>query len=331
MSRDFKSSNTNRGARRNGSARSSSEGVSTVKGVVIGLVLGVGIAAGAYYFTMRKSTVEPNDAMNQASQTNSAYADDAEVQAEQKKPDPFAKLPRRASETVAQTTTPEDLSPPGKRPEQIKHRFDFYEMLPDNQNVRPRAPADAATSNPLKDEREAAIARHEQKAREQLNAPVFVEDKKPAASAVAKVATPKRSVFVDEHADIAPVVVKKIPPVVAKESAPIVVKKVVPVSENERVLSALTETKRPVVIENKPVTAKKFYLQVGAYSSQGEAKQLSSKLSMMGLDADVQSTQVAEKTKHRVRVGPFNSPEELQKVRAELSLNGVDSVLSRNQ
>lgn len=315
MSRDFKSSNTNRGARRNGSARSSSEGVSTVKGVAIGLVLGVGIAAGAYYFTMRKSTVEPNDAMNQASQTNQAYADDGEVQIEQNKPDPFAKLPRRASETVAQTTKPEDLSPPGKRPEQIKHRFDFYEMLPDNQNARPRAPADAATINPLKSEREAAIARHEQNAREQLNAPVFVEDKKPAASAVARVAPPKRTVFADEHADIAPAVVKK----------------VVPVSENERVLTALSETKRPVVIENKPVTAKKFYLQVGAYSSQGEAKQLSSKLNMMGLDADVQSTQVAEKTKHRVRVGPFNSPEELQKVRAELSLNGVDSVLSRNQ
>jgi cell division protein FtsN len=302
-----------------------------MKGVAIGLILGAGIAAGAYYFTMHKSTTEPIEATNQASQTKQAYSDEGELHTEQKKQDPFAKLPRHASATVAQTTTPEDLSPPGKRPEQIKRRFDFYEMLPDNQNARPRTAPDSATSNPLKNEREAAIAQHEQNAREQLNAPVFVETKKPLASAVARAIPPKRTVFADEHADIAPVVVKKMPPVVAKEVAPIVVKKVLPATESQRVFSALGETKKPAVIENKPVTAKKFYLQVGAYSSQGEAKQLSSKLSMMGLDADIQSTQVAEKTKHRVRVGPFNSPEELQKVRAELSLNGVDSVLSRNQ
>jgi cell division protein FtsN len=75
-----------------------------------------------------------------------------------------------------------------------------------------------------------------------------------------------------------------------------------------------------------PATSEPQYLQAGSFQNAAEADNLKAKLALMGVDANVQEVEVADKgTMHRVRVGPFQNAEQMNRVRGLLSQNGVQA------
>lgn len=77
-----------------------------------------------------------------------------------------------------------------------------------------------------------------------------------------------------------------------------------------------------------PVKQEQFYLQLGSFQSEAEADNLKAKLALLGVEARIETANVADKGLfHRVRLGPYASTEELNKVRDQLNQNGVASSL----
>lgn len=71
-----------------------------------------------------------------------------------------------------------------------------------------------------------------------------------------------------------------------------------------------------------------YFLQAGAFQTDGEADNLKAKLALMGVEAVIQTANIPDKgIWHRVRVGPFATIEELNQTRALLSKNGVQANL----
>lgn len=71
-----------------------------------------------------------------------------------------------------------------------------------------------------------------------------------------------------------------------------------------------------------------YFLQAGAFQTEGEADNLKAKLALMGVEAVIQTANIPDKgVWHRVRVGPFANIEELNKTRGLLSKNGVQASL----
>lgn len=70
---------------------------------------------------------------------------------------------------------------------------------------------------------------------------------------------------------------------------------------------------------------KKPYLQLGAFQNQDDADNLKARLALAGIEATIQSADVAGKgLVHRVRIGPFSRQEDVDRVRAQLRQNGID-------
>lgn len=86
-----------------------------------------------------------------------------------------------------------------------------------------------------------------------------------------------------------------------------------------------TTSAEPTTGAAKPKPNKKYYLQAGSFTNATQADDMKARLTMMGLDANVQSNVVGDKVRHKVKLGPFNSEEELQRAKAELSLQGVET------
>lgn len=98
----------------------------------------------------------------------------------------------------------------------------------------------------------------------------------------------------------------------------------------------LPGNEEPIVKEAKPVPQdpeapvkqEQFYLQLGSFQSETEADNLKAKLALLGVEARIETADVADKGLfHRVRVGPYASTAELNKVRDQLNQNGVSSSL----
>lgn len=98
----------------------------------------------------------------------------------------------------------------------------------------------------------------------------------------------------------------------------------------------LPGNEEPVVKDVKPVPQdpeaparqEQFYLQLGSFQSETEADNLKAKLALLGVEARIETADVADKGLfHRVRVGPYTSTAELNKVRDQLNQNGVSSSL----
>lgn len=71
-----------------------------------------------------------------------------------------------------------------------------------------------------------------------------------------------------------------------------------------------------------------YFLQAGAFQTDGEADNLKAKLALMGVEAQIQTANIPDKgVWHRVRVGPFANIEELNKTRGLLSKNGIQATL----
>lgn len=69
--------------------------------------------------------------------------------------------------------------------------------------------------------------------------------------------------------------------------------------------------------------AERYFLQVGAYKTEQDADNTKAKLSLIGLDAVLQTVTLPDKgILHRVRVGPIVGQDELSRIKAELARNG---------
>lgn len=79
----------------------------------------------------------------------------------------------------------------------------------------------------------------------------------------------------------------------------------------------------------KPGAPKENYLlQAGSFQNPADADNQKAKLALLGVEASVEPTNLAEKgTWYRVRVGPFSKVEEINRVRQTLAQNGIEASL----
>jgi cell division protein FtsN len=80
----------------------------------------------------------------------------------------------------------------------------------------------------------------------------------------------------------------------------------------------------PDAAANAPV----YYLQAGAFQSPDDADNLKAQLALLGVEAVIQTSEVADKGRfHRVRVGPFHSMDEVESTRSLLTQNNIPVTL----
>ncbi|WP_175690664.1 SPOR domain-containing protein [Burkholderia anthina] len=72
-----------------------------------------------------------------------------------------------------------------------------------------------------------------------------------------------------------------------------------------------------------------YFLQVGAYKTEGDAEQQRARLGFQGFESKVSKRDVSGVTYFRVRVGPFSKFEEMNSARQRLSDAGVDTAVIR--
>jgi len=70
-----------------------------------------------------------------------------------------------------------------------------------------------------------------------------------------------------------------------------------------------------------------YLLQVGSFRSAEDAESLRARVTLLGLDATVQTVSVDESTWHRVRVGPYDSAREADGARRRLVENGFEAMI----
>jgi len=71
-----------------------------------------------------------------------------------------------------------------------------------------------------------------------------------------------------------------------------------------------------------------YYLQAGAFQNPNDADNLKAQLALLGVEAVIQTSEVADKgVFHRVRVGPFNTEDEVNRTRSLLAQNNIPATL----
>jgi cell division protein FtsN len=72
-----------------------------------------------------------------------------------------------------------------------------------------------------------------------------------------------------------------------------------------------------------------YFLQVGAYKTQGDAEQQRARLGFQGFESKVTQRDAGNVTYYRVRIGPFAKFEDMNGVRQRLSDAGIDTAVIR--
>jgi cell division protein FtsN len=68
-----------------------------------------------------------------------------------------------------------------------------------------------------------------------------------------------------------------------------------------------------------------YLLQAGSFQNPADADNLKAKLALLGLEASVEPTNLAEKgVWYRVRVGPYTRIEEINRIRQQMAENGIE-------
>jgi cell division protein FtsN len=71
-----------------------------------------------------------------------------------------------------------------------------------------------------------------------------------------------------------------------------------------------------------------YFLQAGSFQNPADADNLKAKLALLGFEASMESTNLAEKgVWYRVRLGPYARVDDLDRVRSQLAQNGIDASL----
>lgn len=72
----------------------------------------------------------------------------------------------------------------------------------------------------------------------------------------------------------------------------------------------------------------RLYLQAGAFNNESDADNMKAKLALMGVEANILSSNVPEKGLiHRVRIGPFERAADVDALRQRLRQDGIDVVV----
>lgn len=80
--------------------------------------------------------------------------------------------------------------------------------------------------------------------------------------------------------------------------------------------------------ERPTATPAKIYLQAGAFNNESDADNMKAKLALMGVEANILSSNVPEKGLiHRVRIGPFERAADVDALRQRLRQDGIDVVV----
>lgn len=74
-----------------------------------------------------------------------------------------------------------------------------------------------------------------------------------------------------------------------------------------------------------------YFVQAGAFSSNGDAEAQRAKLSLMGVQSKVTEREQSGRTVYRVRAGPFNEKNEADRLKERLDSSGMQSALVRVQ
>ncbi len=74
-----------------------------------------------------------------------------------------------------------------------------------------------------------------------------------------------------------------------------------------------------------------YFIQVGAYRSQGEADSQKARMALLGLDAKVSEREQAGRTVYRVRLGPFDDKASAERVRTKLESAQIENTILRIQ
>lgn len=92
--------------------------------------------------------------------------------------------------------------------------------------------------------------------------------------------------------------------------------------------SKVTEEEQTKIKDQPPVVQEAYFLQIGAFQTEGEADNMKAKVALLGFEAVVQTATIPNKgVWHRVRVGPLKDAEQINKTKAELASNGFKSDL----
>lgn len=71
-----------------------------------------------------------------------------------------------------------------------------------------------------------------------------------------------------------------------------------------------------------------YYLQAGAFQNADDADNLKAQLAMLGVEAEIQTTDIAGKGMfHRVRVGPLRAMDKVNSTRSLLTQNNIPATL----
>ena len=77
-----------------------------------------------------------------------------------------------------------------------------------------------------------------------------------------------------------------------------------------------------------PAAPPLYYLQAGAFQRADEADNLKAQLALLGVEAVIQTSEVANKgVLHRVRVGPFRAMDDVNRTRSLLAQNNIPVTL----
>lgn len=80
-----------------------------------------------------------------------------------------------------------------------------------------------------------------------------------------------------------------------------------------------------------PESDGRFYLQAGSFQKAGQADRMKARISLLGLDVEIQEVNVNGEDWHRVRAGPFTDPSRLKNAQKRLRGDGIDYLVTRDK
>jgi len=139
--------------------------------------------------------------------------------------------------------------------------------------------------------------------------------------------------LVPEPAKPVPAPAAKIAPSAASNEAASGVGEAKPRFEFYKVLTDKQDTMMPAqkdsgktAQKSQPAGKEMYYLQAGSFSNEEDADKMKAKLSMLGMEVNVQTATIPDKgVWHRVRLGPYKGADEMNKALAMLKQNGVNA------
>jgi cell division protein FtsN len=80
-----------------------------------------------------------------------------------------------------------------------------------------------------------------------------------------------------------------------------------------------------------PESDGRFYLEAGSFQKSGQADRMKARISLLGLDVEIQQVDINGESWHRVRAGPFTDPSRLKDAQKRLRSDDIDYLVTRDK